>query len=63
MVLNVHRDHKAYYERGEEGEGGMEVGEEGDYIPIDLIRLRGFCVSRDYSRSWVEGKMESALES
>ena len=28
MVLNVHRNRKAYYGRGE---GGMEVGEEGDY--------------------------------
>ena len=30
MVLNVHRNHKAYKRRGERGEGGMEVGEEGD---------------------------------
>ena len=29
MVLNVHRNRKAYQGRGE---GGMEVGEEGDYI-------------------------------
>ena len=28
MVLNVHRNHKTYYGWGE---GGMEVGEEGDY--------------------------------
>ena len=34
MVLNVHRDRKAYQGRGEGGEGGMEVGEKGDYIPI-----------------------------
>ena len=27
MVLNVHRNHKAYYRRGEVGEGGMELGE------------------------------------
>ena len=33
MVLNVHRNHKAYQGREEWGEGGMEVGEEGDYIP------------------------------
>ena len=26
MVLNVHRNHKAYWGRGEWGEGGMEVG-------------------------------------
>jgi len=31
MVFNIHRNHKAYWGRGE---GGMEVGEEGDYIPI-----------------------------
>ena len=34
MVLNVHRNHKAYYGRGEGGDGGMEVGQEGEYIPI-----------------------------
>ena len=33
-MLNVHSDHEAYWGRGEEGKGGMEVGEEGDYIPI-----------------------------
>ena len=37
MVLNVHRNHKAYYGQGECGEGGMEVGEEGDYIPIAAL--------------------------
>ena len=26
MVLNVHRNHKAYWGWGEGGEGGMEVG-------------------------------------
>ena len=31
MVLNVHINHKAYQGRGEGGQGGMEVGEEGDY--------------------------------
>ena len=30
MVLNVHRNHKAYKGRGEGGRG-MNVGEEGDY--------------------------------
>ena len=36
MVLNVHRNHEAYYGRGEGGGGGrgVEVGEEGDYVPI-----------------------------
>ena len=32
MVLNVHRNHKAFEGRGEWGDGGMEVGEEGEYI-------------------------------
>ena len=32
MVLNVHRNLKAYG-----GGGGMEVGEEGDYIPIATL--------------------------
>ena len=31
MVLNVHRNHKAYLEAGRRGEEGMEVGAEGDY--------------------------------
>ena len=42
MVLNVHRNHKAYYGLGEGGVGGggdgsMEVGGEGDYIPIATL--------------------------
>ena len=39
MVLNVHRNHKAYYGRGEGGGGigGLEVGGEGDYIPIATL--------------------------
>ena len=40
MVLNVHRNHKAYQGRGEGGEGGeggMEVGGEGDYILIATL--------------------------
>ena len=37
MVLNFHRNHKAYQGR-EEGEArGMEVGEEGDYIPVATL--------------------------
>ena len=31
MVLNVHRNHKAYKGRGEWGEGGMEMEEEEEY--------------------------------
>ena len=34
VVLNTHRNHKAYWRREEGGEGGMEVGEERDYIPV-----------------------------
>ena len=37
MVLNVHRNHKAYLGRGAWGDGGMEVGEEGEYIPIATL--------------------------
>ena len=44
MVLNVHRNRKAYWGRekgggggGGEGEAGMEVGGEGDYIPIATL--------------------------
>ena len=37
MVLNVHRNHEAYQGRGEVGEGGMEVGEEGNYILIATL--------------------------
>ena len=37
MVLNVHRNHKAYLGQGEWGEGGMEVGEVGEYIPIATL--------------------------
>ena len=36
MVLNGHRNHKAYG-RGEGDEGGTKVGEEGDYIPIATL--------------------------
>ena len=34
MVLNVHRNHKAYWGRGDGWQGGMEAGEEGDYISV-----------------------------
>ena len=37
MVLNVHRNHEAYQGLGEGGEGGMEVGEGGDYIPFATL--------------------------
>ena len=35
MVLNVHRYDKDYWGQGE---GGMEVGGEGDYIPKKSYR-------------------------
>jgi len=35
-VLNVHRNYKAYYD-GEKGGRGMEVGGEGDYVPIATL--------------------------
>ena len=38
MVLNVPRNHKAYYGRGEGGEGGMEVRGEGEIIYLSLHR-------------------------
>ena len=34
MVLNVHRNHKAYQGQGESGEGGMDVGKDGHFIYI-----------------------------
>ena len=36
MVLNVHKNHDADEGRGEWGEGGMEVWEEGEYIYLSL---------------------------
>ena len=42
MVLNVHRIHKAYLGQGE---GGMEVREEGDYI----IYLSLYCHNQNDS--------------
>ena len=37
MVLNVHRNHKAYWGWGEGGEGSMEVGGKRQYIPIATL--------------------------
>ena len=40
VVLNVHRNHEAYYfirEAEKRGGEGMEVGGEGDYIPIATL--------------------------
>ena len=36
MVLNVHRNNKAYQGLGEGGKG-YEGGEEGDYIPVSTL--------------------------
>ena len=51
MVLNVHRNRKAYSGRGELGEGGMEVGEEGKYIPIATVTTRMTCITVDSDES------------
>ena len=37
MVINVHKNYKTYSGRGEGGKGAVEVGEEGDYIPIATL--------------------------
>ena len=37
MVLNVHRNHKAYEGRGEGGEKVWRWGGEGDYVPIATL--------------------------
>ena len=34
MVLNIHSNHEAYQGQEEAGEGGMEVGKEGDDIQV-----------------------------
>ena len=39
MVLNDHRNRTAYQGRGEGEERVMEVGGEGDYIPIATLSL------------------------
>ena len=36
MVLNVHRNHMAYYGWGDEGEGDMEVGGEREITYLSL---------------------------
>ena len=45
MVLNVRRNHKAYQGRGDEGEGGMEVGErEIIYLSLHCHHQNGSCI-------------------
>ena len=40
MMLNVHRNHKAYWGRAEGGgEGVLRVREEGDDIPIATLAV------------------------
>ena len=36
MVLNVHRNHKAYQGRGERGEGVMQAGRRGRLLYLSL---------------------------
>ena len=45
MVLNVHRNHKAYYGRGEGGRG-KEVGEgEFMYLSLHCHHQNNFCIN------------------
>ena len=37
MLINVDRNHKAYLGWGEKERRGLEVGEEGDYIPVATL--------------------------
>ena len=37
MVLNVHRNHKACLGQEQERKGGVEVGEEGDYMTVSTL--------------------------
>ena len=39
MVLNVHRNHKAYQGQGERREGGMDEGKDGHFIYIYIATL------------------------
>ena len=39
MVLNGHRNYKAYQGRGEGGGGGMEGGQEEDYLDLPNATL------------------------
>ena len=40
MVLNVHRNHRLNRDGEMAGRGGMEMGEEGDYMPITTLSPR-----------------------
>ena len=45
MVLNVHRNRKAYQGRGEGGEWGMEMGErEIIYLSLHCHHQNDFCI-------------------
>ena len=53
MVLNVHRNHKAYQGRGEGGEGGMEVGggeREIIYLSLHCHHQNDFCIKMGKSK-------------
>ena len=65
MVLNVHRNHKAYQGRGEGGEGGMEVGGEGDYIYLSLHchHQNDFCIKMGNEESHFNVSVESDEQS
>ena len=54
MVLNVHRNHKAYQGQGEGWKRGMEVAEEGDYIPIatlSTMTMQNICLIMHFPNS------------
>ena len=45
MVPNVHRNHKALLGTGRRGEGGVEVGEEGDiYLSLHCHHQNDSCI-------------------
>ena len=52
MVLNVHRNHKAYQGRGEGGEGGMEWGKrEIIYLSLHCHLQNDFCIEMGIDES------------
>ena len=53
MVLNIHRNHKAYYGRGEGGwGGGMEMGKrEIIYLTLHCHHQNDFCIKMGSNES------------
>ena len=54
MVLNIHRNHKAYYGRGEGGGGGggMEMGKrEIIYLTLHYHHQNDFCIKMGSNES------------